>query len=323
MASADTMEKYAKKGKNVAGTGKKGVTVYKPKTIQSSQVKSPTSPILIYDKVNKEARQQAGAGVTETKPPRDPYKEGSDAVDDTKPKPGSGGGTGGDGSKTSTDSDLTAMMKFLAGEMRTDPYSAQYEQAKTGIEGAYTTARGTGVKGYDDLISSLKAITNPYADLTPTATGVTSSMDDLLATQGVSNEPVGQYAQMLKNIEAQRTAGATDMMKLISGAYGSQLSGNVAAAEEAKRAGLGQMDAARIAALQGLASSNLANQLGYRTNLMQMLLSGVAAGGKLPGGLGNINAPAPVNPNTKITSWGTVQDYLDALAAGVPAQVLG
>lgn len=328
MASADAQEKWAKTGKSMKGSAKKGVTVYKPKTTSSTQLKRVTSPILVYDKTNKEARQQ---NVTETKPPRNPYQEGADAMGDSKPKTGTGGGTGGGGSSSnSTNTDLTAMMKFLAGEMKTDPYAQQYEQAKTGIEGAYSGGYKTAEQGYKDLISALEGITNPYAGVAPTATSVTSSMDDLLARQGVSNTPVEQYAQMLKGIESQRTAGASDMMKMISNAYAGQLAGNVAAARSAQTAGLGQLGAAKISALQGLEGSNLANRLGYRTNIMQMLLSGAALGGKLPGGLAGINAPAaPVggidwsSPTAAINSPGALKDLLDAIAAGVPAQVLG
>jgi hypothetical protein len=139
------------------------------------------------------------------------------------------------------------VMDMITSGSYASPYTAMagtladyLSKAQTGIQGLYGGAKTAAQEAY---------ATNPYANLTGTATTASSGLEGLLASQGASTDPLAQMVAANREAAGGRAAAFTDLARM--------LGANYEAAGKQAQADIGAMQAG---SLQDLISSGA----GYR-----------------------------------------------------------
>jgi acyl-CoA-binding protein len=163
------------------------------------------------------------------------------------PGPGTGGGGGGG-----------------------DPYAALLK-ALTGL-GDY--AAGNINSSMDSLASTLQAQTNPFADFKAQQTQTTPELSQLLQSQGVSQDPLQQFASAINAQNQGQATAFQNQADIMSKIYGANQTGSIGDVAQ-QRAGL-------LNQLQGNVFGSGAELMGKkapdRNAIMQMILQAMKVG---------------------------------------------
>lgn len=192
--------------------------------------------------------------------------------------PFSGAGGVGGGLTAAEKAQQQALNRYtrqLQGLLRSGSYRAPQDQLMQQLQTQYQAATPQINTAYENLISQLQSQTNPYANMQAVTTQATPELQQLLQSQGVSTDPLQQFATALNT---QNQGQATAFQNLINTMSGIQSAGQT-----------GMIDAARaqqanaLAALEGQ-RAGYATQLesqaaGQQQNFMEMLLNAIAKGG--------------------------------------------
>lgn len=177
--------------------------------------------------------------------------------------------------KSPLDSYTQALQKMLQGSYR-QPYDELTNQLNTMGQ----QAEGTVGSSMDQLQQFLQGQANPYTGFKAQQTQVSPALSGLLQSQGVSTDPLQQYAA---TINAENTGQATAFQNLantLGSLYGAQQQGALTDVAQNRANLQSQLAASRM----GMGSQINQQAMGQRNQLMELLLSALAKGGQPRGG---------------------------------------
>lgn len=155
-------------------------------------------------------------------------------------------------------------------------YRKPYEDLQSQLQGLYGQA-GTQIgSSMDALKASLQGQANPYAGFQAQQTQVTPQLSELLASQGVSQNPLQQLAAATQAQNAGQAAAYNNLVGSMGQIYGANQAGNISDVD-AQRAQLqNQLEQSRL----GYGSQIAQDATKQQQNLMTMLLTALSKGGK-------------------------------------------
>jgi hypothetical protein len=182
----------------------------------------------------------------------------------------------GGGGMTSMDRYTQSLQKLLRG----GGYRKPFDDLTTQLGTMATQAQGTVGSSMDQLSSFLQAQKNPFEGLTAQQTAVQPDLANLLQSQGVSTDPLQQYANTVNTQNAGQATAMQNLMNTLGGIQGANQAGALADVET-NRANL----QSQLAASQMGMGAQIGQQaMGQQQNLMQMLLEALSRGGRARGG---------------------------------------
>ena len=204
----------------------------------------------------------------------------ADAQRQSQATPIGGGGDGLSASDRLNQRNLNRFTQQLQGMLTSGQYRAPQDQLMSVLQQQYGAATPQINTAYDNLVSQLQAQQNPYAGITAQATPVTPQLEQLLQSQGVSTDPLQQFATALNT---QNQGQATAFQNLINTMSGMESAGQKSMIDAANA-----QRAQALAALEGQRAgfgTQLESQAaGRQQDLMTMLLDAISKGGAPRGG---------------------------------------
>lgn len=236
--------------------------------------------------------------------------------------PGGGGGAGTPGRNASLD----AYTRLLQSMLNKGSYSEPSDDLMTGLQGLYGqgqtdlqsqydtgagklkelmgTAGGTINTSMDNLQSALQAQKNPYESFVAQQAQAVPGLNELLASQGVSSDPVARLAAAFNTGNAGQAAGFQNLANSLGTIWGANQQGMIGDVAQ-QRAGAqtdlanqgfnyGQQLSGNLVADKGALSKQLLTEQSTaargsadaQSKLLQQLLAAIQAGGALgKGGL--------------------------------------
>lgn len=213
-------------------------------------------------------------------------------TDVNKPKP-----KAGKSKKTKSPLDIytQALQKMVQGPVSiSEDYRQPYDELTNQLNTMGQQAEGTVGSSMDQLKTFLQGQANPYANFQAQQTQVSPALSSLLQSQGVSTDPLQQYAATVNAQNAGQTTAFQNLANTLRDVYGAQQAGALQDVETNRANLLSQLGASRMGMgtqinQQAVTRRNeLMNQAtNQRSELMQLLLSALSKGGRLgKGGLG-------------------------------------
>lgn len=155
-------------------------------------------------------------------------------------------------------------------------YRKPYEDLQSQLQGLYTDAGGQINTAMNALKSSLQAQANPYAGFQAQNVQATPQLSELLASQGVSANPLQQLAAATQAQNAGQASAFNNLVSSLGTIYGANQAGQISDVA-AQRADLqNQLEQSRL----GFGAQLNEKAMGQQQNLMTMLLTALAKGGK-------------------------------------------
>lgn len=184
---------------------------------------------------------------------------------------GAGAGAGGSGPNA-----LDRFTRQLQAMLTGGSYGKPYDDLQTNLANLNQQASGTINSSMDALKTALQGQANPYANFQAQSTQVSPELSQLLASQGVPTTPLEQMAAAT---QAQNTGQATAFQNLVGSLgtiYGANQAGQISDVD-AQRANLQNMLAQQA---QGMGAQLAEKKQGRQSELLTMLLSSLAKGGR-------------------------------------------
>lgn len=182
------------------------------------------------------------------------------------------GGAGGAGGPSALDRYTQAIQNMLT----SGSYRKPQDDLLAKLTQMYTQAQPQVNTAMNDLSSFLGAQTNPYAGLQAQTTQVTPQLSELLQSQGVNQTPLQQLAAVT---QAQNT-GQSDTYQNLIGSMQNMWKGNQAGQIQDVAAQKADLQTQLQNALLGAGTQLQTKAAGQQQDLMTMLLSALAKGGK-------------------------------------------
>jgi hypothetical protein len=141
-------------------------------------------------------------------------------------------------------------------------------------------AQGTVNTSMDQLKTFLQGQTNPFEGMTAQQTAVQPGLAALLQSQGVSADPLQQYANTVNTQNAGAANSTQGVMDTLRGIYGANQTGALADVETNRANLQSQLGANQM----GWGSQIGRQAMGQQNELMSMLMQAIAKGGRPRGG---------------------------------------
>jgi hypothetical protein len=212
--------------------------------------------------------------------------------------------------------ELETELKGLYGQGNTDLQS-QYNTATGQLGNMYTQAQTQIGSSMDQLKTFLQGQTNPYQGFVAQQAQATPALNELLASQGVSNDPVSQLATALNAGNAGQATAFQNVANTMGQMWGANQAGGIADVAERRNMANTALENARLGygtqlsnqlstdknalnkQLLGERSDIMGKSTDARDAMMTQLLTALAGGGNLgKGGLAGL-APAKKAPTKK------------------------
>jgi hypothetical protein len=185
-------------------------------------------------------------------------------------------GAGGKGRLSPIDQYTRSLQKLLRG----GGYRQPFDDLTNRLNTMGQQAQGTINTSMNQLQSFLQGQKNPFEGLTAQRTEVQPDLANLLQSQGVSTDPLQQYANTINTQNAGQATAMQNLMNTLSGIQGANQTGALADAET-NRANL----QSQLAASQMGMGAQIGQQAtGQQQQLMQLLLDALSKGGRPRGG---------------------------------------
>jgi hypothetical protein len=159
------------------------------------------------------------------------------------------------------------------GVKKDDPYAALLK-ALTGL-GDY--AAGNINSSMDSLASTLQAQTNPFADFKAQQTQTTPELSQLLQSQGVSQDPLQQFATAMNAQNQNQATAFQNQADIMSKIYGANQTGSIGDVAQQRYDLLNQLQGNVLGAGTKLLGGKGKKALDSNT-IAQMILSAMKAG---------------------------------------------
>jgi hypothetical protein len=182
----------------------------------------------------------------------------------------------GTGAKKAGPSALDRFTRQLQAMLTGGSYGKPYDNLQESLANLNQKASGTINSSMDALKAALQGQANPYANFKAQSTQVTPELSQLLASQGVPTTPLQQMAAAT---QAQNTGQATAFQNLVGSLgtiYGANQAGQISDVD-AQRANLQNMLTQQT---QGMGAQLAEKKQGRQSELLTMLLSSLAKGGR-------------------------------------------
>lgn len=177
----------------------------------------------------------------------------------------------GKAKKSPLDIYTQALQKMIQGGYR-QPYDELANQLNTMGQ----QAEGTIGSSMDQLKTFLQGQANPYANFQAQQTQVSPALSTLLESQGVSTDPLQQYAATVNAQNAGQATAFQNLANTMRDIYGAQQTGTISDVEQNRANLMSQLGTSRM----GMGAQINQQALGQRNQLMELLLSALAKGGR-------------------------------------------
>lgn len=177
---------------------------------------------------------------------------------------------------------LDRYTQMVQGMLTDGTYRKPYDDLMTSLNTMYGGADNvSGAKGrigtaMDDLKEALNAQTNPYQGFQAQAAQTTPALSEFLASQGVSNTPLGQYAATINAQNAGASSAFQNLANTLGAVYGSELTGRVSDVEQQRTDLLNQLEQQRL----GYGAQIQQKALGRQDEMLKLLMNAILKGGK-------------------------------------------
>jgi hypothetical protein len=188
---------------------------------------------------------------------------------------GAGGGGGLSAAERAKQRALNQYTRQIQRMLRSGSYMEPYNDLTTTLGEQYDAARPQIQGAYNSLISQIQQQQNPYANITGQATAVTPQLQQLLEGQGVSTQPLQEFASTLQAQNQGQADAFTNLARAMSTIQqsGQQSAMNAAQAQQANL--LSALENARLGYGAQIASQGQQRQ----QQLLETLLSAISQGG--------------------------------------------
>jgi hypothetical protein len=186
------------------------------------------------------------------------------------------GGAGGKKRLSPMDQYTQSLQKLLRGGGYRKPFDDLTSQLGT----MATQAQKTVGSSMDQLSSFLQAQKNPFEGLTAQQTAVQPDLANLLQSQGVSTDPLQQYANTVNTQNAGQATAMQNLMNTLGGIQGANQAGALADVETNRANLQSQLGASQM----GMGAQIGQQATGQQQQLMQLLLDALSKGGRPRGG---------------------------------------
>jgi hypothetical protein len=184
-------------------------------------------------------------------------------------------GAGGKKRLSPIDQYTQSLQKLLTGGGYKKPFDDLTAQLNTMGQ----QAEGTVNTSMDQLRTFLQGQTNPFQGMTAQQTAVQPGLAALLQSQGVSADPLQQYANTVNTQNAGAANSTQGVMDTLRGIYGANQTGALADVETNRANLQSQLGASRM----GMGAQIGQQATSQQQQIMQMLLQAIGQGGR-PGG---------------------------------------
>lgn len=174
--------------------------------------------------------------------------------------------------KTSADIYARQLQRLL----RSGEYRQPYDELTNQLNTMGQQAEGTIGSSMDQLKTFLQGQANPYANFQAQQTQVSPALAGLLQSQGVSTDPLQQFAGAVNAQNAGQATAFQNLANTLGTLYGAQQQGMVQDVEANRANALAALGASRM----GMGAQINQQALGQRNQLMEMLLSAISQGGR-------------------------------------------
>lgn len=188
---------------------------------------------------------------------------------------GGGGGGGLSAAEKAQQKALNRYTRQLQGLLRSGSYRAPQDQLMQQLQTQYQAATPQINTAYENLISQLQGQTNPYANMQAVTTQATPELQQLLQSQGVSTDPLQQFATALNTQNQGQATAFQNLINNMSGIQSANQTGMINAARAQQANALAALEGQRAAYGTQLESQ----AAGQQQNFMEMLLNAIAKGG--------------------------------------------
>lgn len=192
-----------------------------------------------------------------------------------KPKPTTGAGK-------PTLSAMDRYTQMIQGMLTSGSYNKPYDDLLTRLNSFYGGEDGqSGAKGrigsaMDNLTTFLQGQANPYAGLQAQTAQTTPALNKFLQSQGVSDTPLGQYAEVVNAQNAGAGTAFQNLANTLGGIYGANQAGQISDVGVQRTDLLNQLEQSRL----GYGAQLAEKGLDQRNELLKLLMGSVAKGGK-------------------------------------------
>lgn len=223
------------------------------------------------DIVGYEQQQRTGAQQVRNRASVTERNRGEAAGLSDSPSASSVGG-GGRRRANPLDRYTRVLQKMLTG----GSYRQPYDELTNRLNTMGTQAQGTINSSMDQLQNFLQGQANPYEGFRAQQTQVSPELSNFLQSQGVSTDPLRQFAATINQQNAGQATAFQNMADSLKNLYTTQQQGMIGDVAQ-QRANL---SSALGAAQTGMGAQVNQQALGQRNELMQMLLQALGQGGQ-------------------------------------------
>lgn len=174
---------------------------------------------------------------------------------------------------------LSALDRYtqaIQGMLTGGGYRKPQDDLLSKLSGLFPTAEAGIGSSMDALKASLQKQANPYANFQAAQAQASPQLQSFLAAQGVSDQPVQDFAATLNAQNAGQATAFKNLADMLSTIYSSNQTGAVSDVEFQRANLLNQLQQSRLGYGAQLESQAQASQQNY----MKMLLQALAKGGK-------------------------------------------
>lgn len=184
----------------------------------------------------------------------------------------SGLGSGGGGGTSPLDRYTQTIQRLLT----SGAYRKPQDDLMARLSAMYAPAESSVNTAMDSLVASLQAQQNPYAGFQAAQAQVPVQLQDFLAAQGVSSQPVQDFANTLQAQNAGQAAAYQNLANMLGGIYGANQAGAIGDVNVQRADLLNQLAQSRLGYGAQLESQAQKQQQQY----LQMLMQALAKGGR-------------------------------------------